>query len=83
MTLAGYNLILEDLRSKENELINVLFVLSWIFIGNWILLKFLFAILLESFTLESDIIEKENIFFSSEARYTKIMMQEIVEKDNK
>jgi hypothetical protein len=44
----------DALRSNVNEIIVVIFFVSWIFIGNFILLNLFLAILLESFLDEKE-----------------------------
>lgn len=54
--------IYDALRSPVNEFISVIFFVSWIFIGNFILLNLFLAILLDSFLEEKeeeDELEKE------------------------
>lgn len=46
--------IYDALRSDVNEVIVVVFFVSWIFIGNFILLNLFLAILLDSFLEEKE-----------------------------
>lgn len=42
------------LRSSANKIISAIYMLSWIFIGNFILLNLLLAVLLDSFSEEQE-----------------------------
>lgn len=49
----------DALRSNVNQFITVVYIVSWIFIGNFILLNLFLAILLDSFLEENEEEEKE------------------------
>lgn len=55
LTLENWNAIMYDmLRSSANKIISAIYMLSWIFIGNFILLNLLLAVLLDSFSEEQE-----------------------------
>ena len=62
MTLENWNTIMINcLRSNVSKMISALFLISWIFIGNFILLNLFLAILLDGFETndEEDEFEEE------------------------
>eukprot|EP00347_Sterkiella_histriomuscorum_P015163 403358079 len=55
LTMENWNTFIYDaLRSEVNEFITIIFFVSWIFIGNFILLNLFLAILLDSFLEEKE-----------------------------
>lgn len=55
MTMENWQVILYDcMRSKVNKMITVLYLISWIFLGNFMLLNLFLAILLDSFAEEDE-----------------------------
>ena len=63
LTIENWDSILfETLRSSVNKFVTILYFISWIFVGNFSLLNFLLAILLDGFTsdkAELDMMEAE------------------------
>jgi hypothetical protein len=55
---------LEGYKSFAGKMVTSLYVTSWIFLGNFVLLNLFLAILLDSFT--THIYEKEQIFISED-----------------
>jgi hypothetical protein len=53
--------IYDALRSNVNPTITVLYFISWIFVGNFILLNLFLAILLDSFLEEKEEEDNENL----------------------
>jgi hypothetical protein len=50
MTLENWNSILSDaMRTNVNKFLTITYLISWIFIGNYVLLNLFLAILLEGF----------------------------------
>lgn len=58
MTVENWNDIETGVISSKVGPWGVFFLISWIFIGNWILLNLLQAILLNGFDTDSDLINK-------------------------
>jgi hypothetical protein len=57
--MENWNALLYDgMRSKTTKLISAIYYISWIFIGNFILLNLFLAILLDSFLEEDE--EEQN-----------------------
>ncbi len=53
MTLENWNdLLVATMRTDVNLIITMIFLISWIFIGNYVLLNLFLAILLEGFESE-------------------------------
>lgn len=50
MTLENWNdILLSGLRSEVNKAFTILFLISWIFVGNYVLLNLFLAVLLDGF----------------------------------
>ena len=73
MTLDEWsNLVTICIDSKINTIIPALFIISWIFIGNFILLNLFLAILLDKFTNNLELVKKKD----------KIVDDELIENKN-
>ena len=87
MTLENWQEILFNcLRSEVNSIISILYLFSWIFLGNYVLLNLILAILLDGFNFrddeESEEIENENeIIFSKMISNNKVVPS-LIEKSN-
>lgn len=63
MTLENWNdLLVATMRTDVNIVITMIFLISWIFIGNYVLLNLFLAILLEGFESEELLQEVEGVF---------------------
>ena len=63
MTLENWQeILIACLRSSIFEGFTVFYLISWIFIGNYILLNLLLAILLDAFTNDERLIEEIDFF---------------------
>lgn len=62
MTLENWNdLLVATMRTDVNIVITMIFLISWIFIGNYVLLNLFLAILLEGFESEELLQEVEGV----------------------
>ena len=62
MTLENWNdLIVVTFRSNVNKFLSAIYLISWIFIGNFVYLNLFLAILIDAFTksLEDDSLKNE------------------------
>ena len=55
LTMEGWQEVLYDwMRSEVNNIISIIYLLSWIFLGNYMLINLILAIIMHSFSEEDD-----------------------------
>lgn len=59
LTVENWNDLETLVLTSQTGVASVFYLLSWIFIGNWILLNLLQAILLDGFDQDSDVFNKD------------------------